>query len=112
VKGPDGRVTLWVEVGLPEAERLVKAARHAPRVLLLACGNGRPRWEQMHLPKLAAVRNLAVYGLDFPFVQQLAARLERSVDWSLTVSGATLYLTVAGETLEAPLAVLKAPAEG
>src|SRR5512136_652890 len=37
--GPDGRVTLWVEVGLPEPERLIKAARHVERVVLLACGS-------------------------------------------------------------------------
>ncbi len=38
VKGGDGRVRLWVEVGLPDAERIVKASRHAERVALLACG--------------------------------------------------------------------------
>ncbi len=54
------------------------------------------------------MRNLTVCGLDFPFVQQVAARLERTVDWSLTVSGGTLYLTVAGETLEGTMSALKA----
>jgi uncharacterized protein YaeQ len=112
LKGPDGRVQLWVEVGLPEAERLVKAARHAQRVVLFACGSGRPRWEEAHLPKFAAACNLTIYGLDWPFLQQAAACLERVIDWSLTVSGGTLYLTVAGETLEAPLAMLKGPGEG
>ncbi len=29
LKGADGRVQLWVEVGLPDAERIIKAARHA-----------------------------------------------------------------------------------
>src|SRR5512145_1334338 len=32
VIGPDARVRLWVEVGLPDADRIIKASRHAGRV--------------------------------------------------------------------------------
>lgn len=111
VKGPDGRVRLWVEVGLPEAERLAKAARHAERVVLFACGSSRFRWESAHLPRLARVVNLTVYGLDQDFLQWIVARLERAVAWSLTVTEGTLYLCVGGETLEAPLSRLAGTAE-
>jgi uncharacterized protein YaeQ len=106
LKGPDGRVRLWIEVGLPDAERLLKAGRHAGKVILFAFGSGRPRWESAHLPRLAATGNIDVYGLDLRFLQQLAERLERAIDWSLAVSGGTLYLTVAGTTLESPVAHL------
>jgi len=105
-KGPDGRVVLWVEVGLPEAERLLKASRHAERVVLLASGGGRWRWEAMHLPKLAAAANLTVLGIDQGFIDQLVAHLQRGIDWSLTVTEGRLYLTVAGETLETQKQVL------
>lgn len=111
VKGPDGRVRLWVEVGLPEAERLAKAARHAEQAVLFACGSGRFRWESAHLPRLARVANLTVFGLDHDFLQQIVLRLERSIDWSLTVTEGTLYLTASGETLEAPLTLLAGPDE-
>ena len=37
LKGPDGRVLLWVEVGMPEADRIIKAGRHTERVALVAC---------------------------------------------------------------------------
>ncbi|TLM59321.1 MAG: YaeQ family protein, partial [Deltaproteobacteria bacterium] len=62
VKGGDGRVRLWVEVGLPDSERLVKASRHSERVALLACGRAFTTWEQQHLPKLARLANLTVIG--------------------------------------------------
>lgn len=106
-KTPDGRVALWLEVGLPDPERLLKASRHAERVVLVACGAGRPRWEATHLARLATASNLTIYGLDGDFVAQLVERLQRSVAWSLTVTEGTLYLTVGEETLEGPLEVLQ-----
>ena len=106
MKGPDGRVILWLEVGLPDAERLLKASRHAERVILFACGAGRQRWESAHLPRLARADNLMVFGLEQDFLQQLVDRLQRGINWSLTVTAVTLYLAVANETLESPLTLL------
>lgn len=103
VKGPDGRVTMWIEVGLPEAERLIKAGRHAARVALLTCGSALPNWEKQHLPKLIAIPNLTVVTLDQGFLSKLVARLERSITWSLTITEGALYLNVGDETLESAL---------
>lgn len=99
-KGGDGRVELWLEVGLPDPERLLKAARHATRVVLLASGSGRWRWESAHLARLAAVPNLQVLGLDYNFVQRVAALLQRAIEWSVTVTDGTLYLNIGEITLE------------
>lgn len=99
-RGADGRVLLWVEVGLPEAERLIKAARHAGQVALLACGNGLPNWERQQLPKLANVANLTVVRLDQSFIQRLVALLERAIVWDVTITEGTMYLQINGESLE------------
>jgi uncharacterized protein YaeQ len=109
VKGPDDRVALWIEVGTPEPERLLKAARHAGRVVLLAGGPNRHRWNEQHLARLAGVPNLTVIGVDFGLVRQLAARLERSIAWDVTITGGSLYVTTAGETLDAPMETLAGP---
>lgn len=102
-KGPDGRVLLWVEVGLPDAERLIKAARHAGRVVLLACGNSLPNWERQQLPKLAGVANLSVTSVEQGFISRLATLLERFITWEITITEETLYLQIGGESLETPL---------
>lgn len=102
-KRPDGRVDLWVEVGLPEAERLIRAARHAERVVLCACGGGLPRWEAQHLPRLAGVANLRVVALPAALLDGAVAGLERSLDWSLTISGGDLYLGIGAASFSAPL---------
>jgi uncharacterized protein YaeQ len=105
VKGADGRVLLWIEVGLPEPERLLKACRHAERVVLVACGNGLPQWERQQLPKLAAPSNLTVLSFEKSFIARLASLAERVISWQFTLSDGVIYLTVAGETLETVPAV-------
>jgi uncharacterized protein YaeQ len=103
VKGGDGRVLLWVEVGLPDSERIVKASRHSEQVALLASGRAFATWEQQHLPKLSKIANLTVIGIDPPFVAAVVQRLKRAVAWSLTITEGVCYLTIGDETLETAL---------
>ena len=107
IKGADGRVHLWVEVGLPDADRLIKASRHSERVALLASGRAFPNWNQQHLPRLASLSNLTVITLDHAFISQLASRLERFITWSITINEGILYLTVADATLETTIQLVK-----
>ena len=106
VKGPDGRVKVWIEVGLPDPVRLSKACRHANQVILFACGSSLARWQEQHLAKLSTISNLAIIGLDQGFLNLLAGRLERSITWSITITEGLLYLNVGGETLETGLSLL------
>ncbi|MBI1921200.1 MAG: YaeQ family protein [Geobacter sp.] len=105
VKGADGRVRFWVEVGLPEADRIIKASRHSERVGLLACGRALANWEQQHLPKLEKLANLTVISIDQAFIIKLAAQLGRSINWSITITEGTFYLTNVEETMEAAIQV-------
>jgi uncharacterized protein YaeQ len=100
LKGADGRIRLWIEVGLPDADRLVKASRHSEQVVLCSYGSSLAIWEKQHLLKLAGISNLTVVSLDQAFLAQLAKRLQRSINWSLTVTEGLLYLVIDGETLE------------
>jgi uncharacterized protein YaeQ len=103
LKGPDDRVLLWVEVGLPEPDHLIKASRHAARVALIACGRALPRWEQQHLSKLERVPNLSVICFDQAFINRLVSKLDRSINWSITITDGNLYLNIGAETFETVL---------
>lgn len=105
VKGADGRVRFWVEVGLPEPDRLIKASRHAERVALLACGRALAGWDQQHLARLEKVPNLTVISIDQSLIARLASQLERTINWSITITEGTLYLTIAEAALEAAIQV-------
>ena len=99
-KGPDGRVLLWVEVGLPEADRILKASRHTERVALVACGRLLSGWEQQQLPRLESVHNLTVISFDQPFINCLTSKLDRSIKWDVTISDGNIYINVGNETFE------------
>ncbi|OGT97885.1 MAG: hypothetical protein A2X80_00060 [Geobacteraceae bacterium GWB2_52_12] len=103
LKGPDGRVRLWVEVGLPESDRIIKASRHSEKAVILACGKTLPNWEMQQLPKLNKLSNLTVKSLDHSFINDLASRLERFITWSVTITEGTLYLSMANGTLQTPI---------
>lgn len=105
VKGPDGRVKLWVEVGLPEADRVSKACRHAERVALLACGKTLAHWNLQHLSKLEKINNLTVAGLDQELINTLAEKLERSINWSITITEGALYLTCGAVSYESAVRI-------
>jgi uncharacterized protein YaeQ len=106
-KRPEGRVQEWVEVGLPDPERLRKTSRHAERVILVAGGGGLQRWINQHQPKLASITNLSVLTLVPALVDRLAETLERVVEWSVTVTEGVLYLTRGGETLESAVTIVQ-----
>ncbi|BCG47430.1 YaeQ protein [Citrifermentans bremense] len=108
-KGPDGRVQLWIEVGLPDPEKLAKSCRHVERAILFAFGSGLNRWLPQHQAKLASIPNLTVIGLDFGFLSQLAENLQRVISWSLTVTEGNLYLTAGNQTMESALQQVSGP---
>lgn len=105
VVGPDGRPQLWIEVGLPDAERIIKASRHAEKVVLLACGKALTNWDQQHLPKLEKIANLTIVSIDQEFISILASRLERSIAWSVTITEKTIYLTIGDSTFETAIQI-------
>ena len=103
--GPDGRTKFWVEVGLPESDRISKACRHAEKVALLAFGKALSNWDQQHLPKLEKINNLTTVSVDRAFISTLASRLERTVNWSVTITEGTLYLTTNDVTYETAIQI-------
>ncbi len=109
VKEPGGRVKLWLEVGLPDPARLARAARHCGWVVLLAYGRRLPRWQSEHLAELQSLPNVTVAALDRHLLDELVALLDRSIVWSLTVSGGTLYLSSGSRHLESALLHLSGP---
>jgi uncharacterized protein YaeQ len=103
--GPDGRTKFWIEVGLPESDRIIKACRHAEKVALLACGKTLSNWDQQHLPKLEKVKNLTTISVGQTFISTLASQLERSINWSITITEGVLYLTNGDETYETAIQI-------
>jgi len=95
-----GDLRAWIEVGLPSPDRLHKASKAAPRVVvytwkldqLVAALEG----ERLH-------RAPEIVGLPSELLDALAATLDRANTWDLSISGGVIYLGVAGRTFEGSL---------
>lgn len=97
---PDGRIAHWIEVGRPDPRRLVQATRVADRVTTFAFGTGVERWWNDHAAALERVPRLGLLRLDDGFVAALAAGVERRIDWTVTRSEGTVYVSTADVDLE------------
>lgn len=107
--GMGERVKLWIEVGLPKAERLLKAARHCHRVILFSYGKNRPKWLSDHREELRERDNITILGVDLQALAPLTTSLDRQITWSLTNSGGTIYLTAGNDHIETTLEHLAGP---
>ena len=106
VKSYDDRIHKWIEVGLPDAQRLIKAGHHSEQVVLFTYGSGTDRWLANSQAKLAAMDNLQIFRLSDKLIDALMEKLKRSVDWQLTCSDKTLYFIVDGDNIVADLVEL------
>ena len=101
----DGRPRHWIEVGQPDAERLVKAARQSQRATLFAFGPGLERWRATQLEGREPPANLSVARIDAAFLDALAAVSDRQLRWSVTLAEGLVYLTSGDHSFETTLEV-------
>lgn len=93
-----GEWMAWIEVGSPAADRLHKASKLAPRVVVYAFKNVETLAAAIVERKVHRAEELLLRELPADLLDAVAATLDRNNTWDLSVSGGTLYLTI-GETL-------------
>ncbi len=86
----------WIEVGVPDAERLTRFSRRAPRLTLFAYGSSIPVWWKQHAGVLSKLEGLAVLVLDHQALSRLAQGLSNRFSLGVVRSGGQLYLDING----------------
>jgi uncharacterized protein YaeQ len=99
VKSLDGRVTLWIDVGHPSADRLHKASKAAQRVVVCTFQDPEALTRTLAGARIHRADQIELLGLPTPLLAPLEALVERRMDWDVAVSGGQLYVTTAGQTL-------------
>jgi uncharacterized protein YaeQ len=94
-----GALRAWIEVGAPEAARLHKAAKAAPRVAVYLHRDVDSWLARMAGERIHRAEAVEVLAIDRELLAALAARLERRLEFDLSVSERHLYLTLGEETL-------------
>jgi uncharacterized protein YaeQ len=99
VRDLTGALRVWIDVGAPEAARLHRAAKLAPRVVVYTHKDAEQLAARLGAEKIHRAEALELYAVDRDWLAALTARLERRMQFALTVSDREVYLSLGAETL-------------
>lgn len=97
VRDLTGALQAWIEVGAPDADRLHRAAKAAPRVAVYTHHEPERYWASLAAGRIHRAAALELYALDRALLAALVAHLARRTTFELSVADGTLYLTLGGE---------------
>jgi uncharacterized protein YaeQ len=103
VRDLTGTLLTWIDVGMPEAARLHKAAKAARRVVVFAHRDPEAWLLRLLGEHIHRAEALEIRVPDRELLGALAARLERRMDIDLSVAGQTLYVTIGEQTFSGAL---------
>ena len=97
-----GALTLWVEIGVPSADRLHLASKASPRVAVYCHRNAR-QLAALKEAEIHKAESIDVFVLDPAFLQALLKCLDRRMTLDLTVSEGHLYCAVGKTSMDSAL---------
>jgi uncharacterized protein YaeQ len=104
VRDLTGALQVWVDIGLPEPERLHRASKAAPRVAVYTHKDPEQWIGKVAAARIHRAEKLEVFALDRAWLSQLVSRLERRMQFSLARSEGEIYMTLGELTLQTVLA--------
>jgi uncharacterized protein YaeQ len=99
VRDLTGALQGWIEIGMPDAARLHKAAKAAKYVAVYPTRDVTTWLARLAGERIHRAEQIAVQVIDAALLAQLAAKLERRMDFDLSVSEGTVYLSMGETTL-------------
>lgn len=99
VRDLTGALKAWIEVGTPDAARLHKASKASPRVAVYVHRDAESWLTRLAGERIHRAADIAVHLLDRNLIAALAQRLDRRMEWDLSVAEGNLYITLGEETL-------------
>ncbi len=96
VRDLTGRLMAWIEVGMPDADRLHRASKLAGRVALYTHREMRQVLQQLEGKKVHRAAEIPIYSFGRGFIDSVAAAFDRRVKLSLSVTERHLYLDLSG----------------
>jgi uncharacterized protein YaeQ len=91
-----GDLLAWIEIGSPSPDRLHKATKLAPRVIVYAWKSPDELAAAITERGVHRADRIELCAFDPAFLDAAAATLDRVNRWDLSVSGGTLYLSIGG----------------
>jgi len=99
VRDLTGELRAWIDIGAPDAARLHKAAKAAPRVAVYTHKAPAALLRQLEGQRIHRAQTIELYALDRELLAGLVGRLERRMAFDLAVTDAHLFISMGGLTL-------------
>ncbi|MDQ4215313.1 YaeQ family protein [Microbacterium capsulatum] len=99
VRDLTGRITAWIEVGAPDAERLHYGSRLAERTVVYTHRDPVKVMAPWAGKRIHRAEHIRVFSFDAGFIDQAVPLLERRNTVTMTVAERVLYLDLNGTTL-------------
>ncbi|MGH7668164.1 MAG: YaeQ family protein [Gemmatimonadaceae bacterium] len=109
VRDLTGTLKSWIEIGAPDAARLHKASKASPRVAVYTHKDTRALLRGYEGQRIHRAEFIELYAPDRELLAALAERLDRRVDFALTVTDGQLFMDIGGHTVSGPLARILLP---
>jgi uncharacterized protein YaeQ len=109
VRDLTGELRAWIDVGTPDAARLHKAAKAAPRVAVYTHKAANALLRPLEGERIHRADAIELYAFDRGIIDGLVARLERRMAFDLSVTDAHLFVSLEGATLSGELHRLQIP---
>jgi uncharacterized protein YaeQ len=98
-----GTLEAWIEVGAPDAARLHRAGKLAPRVAVYTHRDVERYWASLAGARIHRAESLELLGIAGAPLDALLAHLERRTSFELSVAEDVMYLTMSGRMVEGPI---------
>lgn len=98
-----GDLLAWIEIGTPTPDRLHKAAKASPRVVVYTWKNPEQLSAAIRERGVHRAEHIELNALVPEWLDSIAATLDRSNAWQLSVAGGQLYLTIGGNLFESTI---------
>ncbi len=102
-----GAIDLWIEIGLPDEKRLLKASGRAAQVVVYSYGSAASIWWKQIAGKIERGKNIAVFHVPPDASQALAKLAQRTMQLQCTIQDKQLWLTGAEGAVPVEMTVLK-----
>lgn len=103
VRDLTGRLTAWIDVGAPDADRIHRAAKLADRVAIYTHRDPVKVLAALSGKRIHRAETIPLYSFDRAFIDEAAAAIGRRTTANISVTERELYLDLDGTTFSTPI---------
>ena len=100
VRDLTGRITAWIEVGMPDASRLHRASKLADRVAVYTHRDVATAARAIRGAKIHRAADIPIYAFDGTFIDDRQAAIERRTSLSMSVADREIYAALDDRTFQ------------